>query len=251
MISLRTVLDRPSKTAIARSRNQNGVMILSFQKIGRMRRQKCPSAVHGDFNPVSTGLKASVVRQCSSLTQIVNVKTRDTGILDWTFTNRPKVFALPIQLPKIGRNDHYAVYIKPCNPAVASRANRSIVYKRDLRDSCVCAFGRWITGFNWTCEYRLAFTKDKFELFYSILQDAVERYLPYRKFRICSTDKPWITSSVKTLIARRQRAFIAQGKDTHAFRLLRNKVQREIGKWKSKHFNSKVSSLRDTNVSRW
>ena len=42
MIPLRTVLDRPSKTAIARSRNQNGVMILSFQKIGRMRRQNTP-----------------------------------------------------------------------------------------------------------------------------------------------------------------------------------------------------------------
>ena len=114
----------------------------------------------------------------------------------------------------------------------------------------MCAFGRWITGFNWACVYSLASTKDRFKLFYSIMQDAVERYLPYRKFRICSTDKPWVTSS-KTLSARRQRAFIAQGKDSHAFRLLRNKVQREIGKWKSKYFNSKVSSLKDTNVSRW
>ena len=115
----------------------------------------------------------------------------------------------------------------------------------------MCVFGRWISGFNWACVYSLATTKGKFELFYSILQDAIERYLPYRKFRICSTDKPWVTSSVKTLIPRRQHAFIAQGKDSHAFKLLRNKVQREIGKCKSKYFNSKVSSLKDTNVSRW
>ena len=53
-------------------------------------------------------------------------------------TNHPKVFAEPIQLPKIDHSDHYAVLIKPSNPAVASRANRSIVYKRDLRESCVC-----------------------------------------------------------------------------------------------------------------
>ena len=78
--------------------------------------------IYGDFNPVSTGLKASLVRQRTSLTQIVNVKTCDTGILDWTLTNRPKVFAQSIQLPRIGRSDHYAILIKPSNPAVASRA---------------------------------------------------------------------------------------------------------------------------------
>ena len=45
MITLRTVLDRSNKTAIARWMNQNGVMFLSFQTIERMRRQKAPLLV--------------------------------------------------------------------------------------------------------------------------------------------------------------------------------------------------------------
>ena len=60
-----------------------------------------------------------MVRQRTSLTQVVNVKTCDTGILDWTLTNRPKVFAQLIQLPKIDLSDRYAVLIKPSNLAVA------------------------------------------------------------------------------------------------------------------------------------
>ena len=39
MISLRAVLDHPTKTAIAHSRNQNGVMILLFQTNECTRRQ--------------------------------------------------------------------------------------------------------------------------------------------------------------------------------------------------------------------
>ena len=66
----------------------------------------------GDFNPASTGIKAQV-KQRTGLSQLVNVLTRDTGILDWALTNKPKFFSSPTQRPKIGRSDHYAVLVKP------------------------------------------------------------------------------------------------------------------------------------------
>ena len=44
----------------------------------------------------------------TGLTQIIKVLTRDSGILDWCLTNRPKTMSEPKQLPKVGRSDHYS-----------------------------------------------------------------------------------------------------------------------------------------------
>ena len=44
----------------------------------------------GDFNPTSTGFNQKYITQVNSLKQLVTFKTRDSGILDWLFTNRPK-----------------------------------------------------------------------------------------------------------------------------------------------------------------
>ncbi len=43
-----------------------------------------------DFNPTSTGFKQKYITQVNNLKQLVTFKTRDSGILDWLFTNRPK-----------------------------------------------------------------------------------------------------------------------------------------------------------------
>ena len=48
--------------------------------------------ITGDFNPTTTGLDNKDLTQCNHLKQLVNFKTRDTGILDWFLTNRPKLF---------------------------------------------------------------------------------------------------------------------------------------------------------------
>lgn len=82
--------------------------------------------VTGDFNPVSTGLDVRFVKRLTGLSQIVNVLTRDTGILDWVLTNRPMEFAQPAQLPKIGCSDHYAVLIKPNTSLHTSKAVKKI-----------------------------------------------------------------------------------------------------------------------------
>ena len=56
----------------------------------------------GDFNPNSTGLSPAETKRYTGLTQIVNVLTRDTGILDCCLTNKPNLFNSPKQLPKLG-----------------------------------------------------------------------------------------------------------------------------------------------------
>lgn len=48
--------------------------------------------ITGDFNPTSTGLKLKDLTQPNHLKQQVFFTTRDSGILDWFLTNRPKPF---------------------------------------------------------------------------------------------------------------------------------------------------------------
>lgn len=166
--------------------------------------------VTGDFNPVSTGHDVRFVKRLTGLSQIVNVLTRDTGILDWVLTNRPKEFAQPAQLPKIG----HAVLIKPNTSLHTSKAVKKSVERRDLRGSSLSAFGRWITRHNWDDVYNASSAKGKFESFFTTLHNAVETYLPTRKIKVCSTDKAWVKSTIKTLVARRQHALKTHGKDS-------------------------------------
>ena len=62
----------------------------------------------GDFNPTSTGLRSDSISRPNHLKQLVKFKTRDSGILDWFFTNRPHTFNLH-QSPKLSASDHYTI----------------------------------------------------------------------------------------------------------------------------------------------
>ena len=113
----------------------------------------------------------------SGLTQIVKVLTRDTGTLDWCLTNSPKCLSDPKQLPKIGRSDHYCVFVQQA-PSTQEGGKRTII-KRDTRDSALRDFGRWITSFSWDEVFSLDRCEEKFDLFYRIMSDAVNRFLPF------------------------------------------------------------------------
>ena len=65
----------------------------------------------GDFNLTLTSLRSDSLARPNHLKQLVKFNTRDTGILDWFFTNRPHTFNLQ-RLPKIGTSDHYTVLAK-------------------------------------------------------------------------------------------------------------------------------------------
>ena len=56
----------------------------------------------GEFNPNSTKISPNRFRELCGLIQIVKMFTRDSGILDWCLTNKPKIMSLPKRLPKIG-----------------------------------------------------------------------------------------------------------------------------------------------------
>ena len=165
-------------------------------------------------------------------------------------SNRPKLFAPPLQLPKLGTSDHFIVMIKPKTIPPNQIPSVNVISKRDLRPSRVLEFGRWITQYDWSDVLSLTYVQEKFDLFIATLTDAVNYYLPLQRTKCCSSDKPWITHKLKSVIINRLKALVAYGKDSQHYKELRNKVQRACTDCKQKFCDSKVASLKESNISR-
>ena len=125
------------------------------------------TVVCGDFNPTSTGITEQQTKNSTGLSQLIKILNRDTGTPERCLSNRPKLFAPPLQLPKLGKSDHFTVMIKPKTIPPNQIPPENVISKRDLRPSRVLEFGRWITQYDWSD------VQEKFDLFISTLTDAV------------------------------------------------------------------------------
>lgn len=155
-------------------------------------------------------------KRVCGLSQIVKVLTRDTGILDWCLTNRPKLHLDPAQLPNIGASDYFCVLVRQTKSCFENRS-KLVIRKRDTTDSCLREFGRWITSFSWHELLSASSCEQKLKIFMSTMNSAIDKYFPLK-------DKPWISPQIKTWIAKRQHCLAKFGKDSHMFKLWRNKV---------------------------
>lgn len=142
----------------------------------------------GDFNPTSTGFQTQCITGVNQLKQLVSFKTRDTGTLNWFFTNRPKLFVLS-QLQKVGSSDHYTILAKPVSAPLTTQTTEKIIV-RDLRDSAWRALGRWITQKDWTPILNASSCEQKFQLFMSELDRAICMFLPQKTIKKHPTDRP-------------------------------------------------------------
>ncbi|XP_048584925.1 uncharacterized protein LOC125567928 [Nematostella vectensis] len=72
-----------------------------------------------------------------------------------------------------------------------------------------------------------------------------------KRVQVCATNKPWIGTSLCSLIARRQKALTTLGKDSCLYKELRNQVQRECKGCRERYYSNKVAALKESNISRW
>ena len=89
------------------------------------------TAVCGDFNPTSTGITEQQTKNSTGLSQLIKILTRDTGTPERCLSNRPKLFAPPLQLPKLGTSDHFTVMIKPKTIPPNQIPPVNVISKRD------------------------------------------------------------------------------------------------------------------------
>ncbi|PFX13943.1 Brevican core protein, partial [Stylophora pistillata] len=77
----------------------------------------------------------------------------------------------------------------------------------------------------------------------------LDAIMPAVKSKVHLNDPPWITPEFKTLIAKRQQAFMSG--DLASFRRLRNTGNRERKTLRERFFASKVEHLKNTKLSQW
>ena len=143
----------------------------------------------GDFNATSTGLCADSIARPNHLKQLVKFNTRDTGILDCFFTNRPHTFNLQ-KLLKIGASDHYTVLANSTVKQPPQHNSVKKVYRRQCRASNWREFGSWITTKDWSEVYPATTCISKFQFFSQELSSAIETFFPRKTVKACVYDKP-------------------------------------------------------------
>ena len=76
--------------------------------------------------------------------------------------------------------------------------------------------------------------------------------MPKREIRVCNADAPWMNHKLKSLIVKRQQAFMTvNGVNSILFKYYRNLVNRERKICRAKYFESKIQQLKGEHPKKW
>jgi hypothetical protein len=104
------------------------------------------------------------------------------------------------------------------------------------------AFGRWICGANWFADVVQPSANNLTDSLTTTLNSAIDIFFPLKSTKLHTTDKPWISHAIKSLIQKRQNAF--NNNDPVLWRHYKNKVKKEITKRKKVFYEDKVKHLK-------
>ena len=71
----------------------------------------------------------------------------------------------------------------------------------------------------------------------------IDILLPLKKTKVTKCDRPWLTSSIKELILKRQKALHYYGKNSDTYKLWRNQIQQSIKSARFKYYARSVEKL--------
>ena len=125
-----------------------------------------------------------------------------------------------------------------------SKPDNSPIWKRDLRDSSIRSFGRYIASFDWSVNIHDC--DIEYEKFNDTMSAVIDKFFPLERTSVRKCDKPWMTSSIKSAIARRQKALHDSGKNSDIYKYWRNKVQSSIKAARKKYYVGSVGKLKNS-----
>ena len=127
--------------------------------------------------------------------------------------------------------------------------SRKLISRRDTRASRKAELGRFFSAVDWSILDSAPNIDDRSRQLCDIITAGLDAIMPAVKSKVHLNDPPWITPEFKTLIAKRQQAFMSG--DLASFRHLRNTVNRERKALRERFFASKVKHLKNTKPSQW
>ena len=207
----------------------------------------CGIFVCGDFNRLSLSRLTSQFK----LKQIIDKPTRGDKMLDLVLTNLSHTYDenAVYNLPPFGLSDHNMVIIRTKKRPSRAGPSRKLISRRDTRASRKAELGRFFSAVDWSILDSAPNIDDRSRQLCDIITAGLDAIMPAVKSKVHLNDPPWITPEFKTLIAKRQQAFMSG--DLASFRHLRNTVNRERKALRERFFASKVKHLKNTKPSQW
>ena len=153
-----------------------------------------------------------------------------------------------IILPPVASSDHSSVLLQPTGKPTPSLPTMRF-HKRDSRASNKRHLIVALENFNWTPIMRLNFCEYQLEDFQTVIDDAIDSYLPIVSVNKHPNDKPWITPLIKDTIKKRQQAWVKN--DSQKYKVYRNKVIKLCKKARHRFFADKISHTHDTDPHKW
>ena len=168
--------------------------------------------------------------------------------MDKVFTNISKYYDCPNVVAPLGSPDHYSIVLNPLT-SYANLNSRSTRLVRDARPSNRRVVKEKLCQVNWSPLYYLQSCDEQFHFFTTAVNEITEKYLPLRQVKADSSDKPWITPEIKSLIIKRQRSW--SRRDNTKFKYYRNKVNALCKKARKSYYNRNIADVQQSNPKKW
>ena len=237
-IALCAVYNAPGKSA-EKQRNLCDYIIRTSDFV---RNQHPDSALVflGDFNQLDVSDTTSHL----DLNQIVDSPTRGVNTFDLIICNIQNLDEKPVIFAPLETSDHNVVHWTP----KGSHLNRATApsppkrYTRSFPRSGLEAFERQIYGL-------LMLTNNLTDSLTTTLTTAVNLFLQLKPIKFHTSDKPWISHAIKSLIRKRQKTF--NNHDPVLWRHYKNKVKKEISKRKKAFYEDRIKHLKNEDCRKW
>ena len=89
------------------------------------------------------------------------------------------------------------------------------------------------------------------DILHNVIHTGLNILMPVRRVRVDTSDVPWMTPHLKSLILRRQRAFRKHGAESSSFKFYRKVVNRERKSCKASFYKVKVEHMKDEDPKLW
>ena len=175
----------------------------------------CAFVLAGDFNRTFLPMAQSAVKSFN-LKPTVKFPTRGDRTLDQILTNLDDYFSAPTRLPPFGLSDHMAIYMGP-GACSALKPKHKTIMSRDKRPRRFLMEVPWssLLSSDQSCA-------GKMSLLTEVINYGLDTIMPVCFIRTLEKDHPWMSSQLKQLIIRHQKAFTSG--NLPLFKILRNKV---------------------------
>ena len=183
--------------------------------------------VAGDFNPCSNGFDVKhLLNYCdTNLKQVVKDPTRNSNILDLIFTNISSHYNPPEVIAPLSSSDHNMVLWKAKVKQGCINTVKKIKF-RPTPSHSLQEFGSCLSQYDWSPVLNAVNVDEKVEDFIRATKDMINHYFPEQTARMHSDDKFFITTKIKRLLKKRDKAYMH--KRMSKFKELRNRVAPEI-----------------------